>query len=251
MRNKKEIHRCFDEYGMLRVLDDGNKRYLSFASEDEQSCCLKTDPTHVQHEYSRAMLLVLLFCQPRRVLTLGLGAGVLNHCLHRHCPGLKQEIIELRQEVIDAAYRYFQFPRHRHIHVHCQEANTYLQTVPGKQVDILFTDLYTDQGLDEQQLQPDFIHACHARLKPNGWLVMNCWRDHRQHQQPLLAVLQHYFSDIRACTTQSGNWVILAGRQTHLASQRELKRQAKHLSQQLNCAMLPLLNRLETLQRPE
>ena len=57
----KELYRYYDEYGPLQVFDDGNKRYLSFGDGDEQSCQLKSDPLQLQHDYSRAMLLVLLF----------------------------------------------------------------------------------------------------------------------------------------------------------------------------------------------
>ena len=40
----REIHRRYDEFGPLLVFDDGNKRFLSFGTADEQSCQLKKNP---------------------------------------------------------------------------------------------------------------------------------------------------------------------------------------------------------------
>ena len=70
---EKEIYRSFDEYGLLRVFEDGNKRYLAFAEDDEQSCQLKSEPLLLQHDYTRAMLLVLLFTQPQNIMLFGAG----------------------------------------------------------------------------------------------------------------------------------------------------------------------------------
>jgi len=239
----KEIHRSYDEWGPIRVMDDGNKRYLAFGDTDEQSAWLKAEPTVPQHEYARAMLLVLLFCDPKRSLSLGLGAGALNSCLHANYPSLKQEVVELRSGVIDIAYKYFQFPRSKRIALHHMDAYEYLMTVEGKKVDLLFTDIYTEEGLDEQQLQPDFIHECHQRLKPNGWLVMNCWRDHRG--TATLECLKSLFADIRSCQTQSGNWIIYAGKQRNAETLKQLKVRARDLGQQLGFSFSTPLSKLK------
>lgn len=239
----KEIHRGYDEFGVIRVLDDGNKRYLSFGDVDEQSCCLKSEPHIPQHEYVRAMLLVLLFCEPKRCITLGLGAGSLTSCLHHHLPSLKQEVVELRAGVIDAAYKYFQLPRSKRLVLHHLDAQDFLQSVESKKADIIFSDIYGADGLDEQQLQPDFIHECYYRLKPGGWLVLNCWRDHQS--EATLALLRELFSDIRSCATQSGNWVIFAGNSIDTQSAKQLKAQARELSQRLGFSFSPSLSKLK------
>ncbi len=55
----KEISRSYDDYGPVIVMDDGNKRYMAFSENDEQSCLLKSEPYLLQHDYCRAMMLVL------------------------------------------------------------------------------------------------------------------------------------------------------------------------------------------------
>lgn len=239
----KEIFRGNDEYGAVHVFEDGVKRYLAFGPNDEQSCWLKTEPLVPQHEYSRAMLLVLLFCEPRQSLCLGLGAGVLNSCLHTHFPSLTQQVVELRPAVVDAAYRMFQLPRGKRLALHTMDAFEYLKSEEGRKVDIVFSDIYGADGLDEQQLSDAFLFHCHRRLKSDGWLVLNCWREHQGGDA--LARLSEYFSDIRTCTTQSGNWLIFAGRKPDTQNAKQLKTRARELGNRLGFNLAGHLARLK------
>lgn len=244
----KEIYRGYDEYGPVLVIDDGTKRYLSFGEGDEQSCWLKSEPHLPQLDYIRAMCLVLLLTEPKRIISLGLGAGTLNSCLHYHFPESVQQIVELRREVIDVAHRYFQLPRGKRIQTHHMDAKSYLDCVESKPADIIFSDIYDENGVDEQQHDPAYLHECYERLKPKGWLVLNCWKEHKG--ETLLTELSGLFDDIRTCTTQEGNWIVFAGKQSDTQTQKQLKQQAKLLSQKLGFALCPYLNRMNSLNEP-
>src|SRR5690606_41945503 len=90
----KEIHRGYDEFGAIRVFDDGNKLYLSFDSIHEQSCQHKAQPHRLTHEYTRAMLTPLAYHQPRHVTMLGLGGGSLLHSRHHCLPEILIQLVE-------------------------------------------------------------------------------------------------------------------------------------------------------------
>ena len=137
----REVFRAYDDYGPLLVFDDGNKRYLSFSELDEQSCQLKSNPIQLQHDYSQAMLLVLLFCQPGSMLLLGLGGGTLVTTLHHIVAGLSITAVELRPKVVDVAYRYFQLPRSKRISVVIDDAGEFISQSEAKKVDVLFSDI--------------------------------------------------------------------------------------------------------------
>jgi len=238
-----EIYRGYDEFGAVRVLDDGDKRYLAFGDQDEQSCCLRNEPLMPEHEYVRAMLLVLLFAEPKQVISLGLGAGALNTCLHGRFAGCKQQIAELRPEVVEVAYRFFQLPRGKRIQVHTQDALGFLRHVETRKADIIFSDIYGAEGLSDQQLGEEYLTLCAERLKPGGWLVMNLWREH---QGPdTLELLLQQFGTIYGCHTQSGNWIVFAAEDDHGQSQSQLEKRARVISQQLNFSLLPFLKRLK------
>lgn len=245
----REIYRTHDDEGVIRVLDDGNKRYLAFCEHYEQSCVLKADPALAQHDFVRAMLLSLLFCEPRRALLFGLGGGGLALALHRHVPALSVRVVELRPAVIDVAYRFFQLPRGKRLEVMTMDVGEYLAAPDAQPTDLICSDLYGADGLDLLQLEPWFLERCRELLRPGGWLVLNFWREH-QRERDTLAVLHRLFADVRAVTTNSGNWVVLAGTRPADASARELKLRAQALSLRLGFSLLPYLARLRPLASP-
>lgn len=242
----REIFRFHDEYGPLLVFDDGNKRYLSFGVNDEQSCQLKSNPFQLQHDYSQAMLLVLLFKQPGNMILFGLGGGTLATTLHQYLPGLKLRVVELRPQVVDVAYRYFQFPRGKRVTVFVEDASEFLEREDQAKTDVLFSDIYGEEGLDLQQTQPWFIEQCANLLKDDGWLVLNCWQQQRSDKE-LRAALKLHFEDVRACATAEGNWVVLAGKKTDNSSVAQLKSAAKTWSKVLGYSLSSSLSRLKPL----
>ncbi|MEH6557402.1 MAG: methyltransferase [Oceanicoccus sp.] len=239
----KELYRYHDEYGPLQVFDDGNKRYLSFGDGDEQSCQLKSEPLQLQHDYSRAMLLVLLFKEPRDMILFGLGGGTLATTMHEHLPALKLRVVELRSQVVDVAYRYFQFPRSERIDVFIEDASEFLDDMEHRKTDVLFSDMYGEEGLDLQQTQTWFIERCAQLLNDDGWLVLNYWQQHRG-DQDLMAALKVNFADVRMCATAEGNWVILAGKKADQTSSTQLKAAAKKWSKLLGYSLSASYSRL-------
>lgn len=244
----REIHRAHDDLGVVQVFDDGDMRYLTFGTDHQQSCALKSDPAYLSYDYTRAMLLPLLFeDNPRKGLILGLGAGSLATCLNRHCRQLKLTAVELRQTVIDAAYKYFQLPSGKKLNVVAANAADYLREHEPANFNIIFSDIYGPDGIDDLQLQERFIDQCLHSLTANGWLVLNCWKNHRN-DSDILPLLRDRFAYVGECNTQAGNWVILACRQAPRAGQNQLRERAKAWSQKLGFP-LPLA-RLQDKTRP-
>lgn len=244
--NIQTLHHSEDEFGTITVLDDGECRILAFAPNDEQSRCLKATPHVLQYEYTQAMLLVLLFCQPKRVLILGLGGGSLVTALHRHIPGIHITAVELRATVIDIAHRFFQMPRSKRLQIIQQDADDFLNNAEIRKVDVIFADLYHGDGVDHVQLRADFIARCAANIKEDGWLVMNCWTEQRE--DPLLRdALRAHFTDIRTVLTASKNWVIIAGKAPDFQTTRALKDTAEHLSASLGFPLIRSLMRSRAL----
>lgn len=65
-----------DEYGVIRVIESGDYRFLEFGDGVEQSCVFMPDPAWLEYDYTRSMLLGgLCHSQPRRALFLGSRAS--------------------------------------------------------------------------------------------------------------------------------------------------------------------------------
>ncbi|WP_298609150.1 methyltransferase domain-containing protein [uncultured Thiothrix sp.] len=243
----KISYQAQDEYGMVTVYDDGDCSILSFATNDEQSRCLKAAPHILQYDYTQAMLLVLLFCQPKRVLLLGLGGGSLATALHHAVKNIHITAVELRANVIEVAHRYFQLPRAKRLEVIQQNADDFLFNHQLRKVDVIFADLYDASGTAEVQLRADFIHRCADLLKEQGWLVLNCWQE-QQDDPYLRSALREHFADLRYVLTGSKNWVILAGKIANYDANNVLREAALHWSEKLEFSLNKHLSRLRYLE---
>lgn len=221
----KEIFRTEDELGPVQVFDDGLHRYLSFGEDDEQSCVLKAQPQVPQYDYIRAMLLPLLYRRPRDALLLGMGGGALATFLFRHYPSITLRAVELRPAVIEIAHGFFDLPRDPRLQTIAQDAGDFVRTAGHKPTDLLLVDLYDADGMDERYFQPWFIDICAELMTENGWLVINCWEDHREDHDTLGTITMH-FEEVYTCAVESGNWVILASKARTEIKQDRLLAQA-------------------------
>ena len=228
----REIHRRYDDLGVIQVFDDGNKRYLSFGTADEQSCQLLMRPEQPQHGYTRAMIAVLSMLDrpPQQALVLGTGGGMLARALHSYFPQLHCDAVDLRKAVIMVAHQYFGLPRDARLTTHVSPAQDFLQTCPQRHYDLLFSDLYLADGLDTGQLHESFIGLCEQALSENGWLVLNLWKEHRE-DGLFLPLLRSRFATVMHATTSDGNWIVWACRSSVSPDKQTLRNRSKELGQ--------------------
>ncbi|OBT06911.1 spermidine synthase [Shewanella sp. UCD-FRSSP16_17] len=233
MSDYQQLHHISDEIGPIYVLEDNECRILSFGDNDEQSKILKAQPHIPQHTYIQAMLAVLLFSQPKSAIILGLGGGGLIHALRRYDAAIKLTAVELRSPVIDIAKRFFQLPIGKKLNLVHQDGTEFLAEGNHKRVDIIFADMYIEQGVDEKQLTVEFIAHCHQSLKADGFLVLNCWKEHSK-SELLKQTLSMHFANVYATLTGGGNWVVYASKQPHSFGSAVNKQHVQQLSKQLD-----------------
>ena len=246
MSHQNLLHDSADELGPIRIFDDGQYRILSFAEGDEQSRIRLSTPHILQHEYTQAMMLPLLFCEPKRVCILGLGGGTMLNALHHTVPAVHITAVELRQEVMDAAEMYFKLPTGKRITLDVANAIDYMAEGLPKKVDLLMTDLYNTEGMDRAVLQASFIENCARNIKEDGWLALNCWID-QKNNQTLTDIIKKHFNDVRALDTGTGNWVIIAGKRKNQSNIKELKAAAQKLSDKMGFQLTKWQSRLSEI----
>src|SRR3990167_307490 len=134
-----------DAFGVIRVVEMGGYRFLEFGDSIEQSCVFTGDPSWLEYDYTRAMLLgALCHERPETALFLGLGAGNLTQACLKFLPLEDVEVIELRPEV----------PR---------LAMEYLGLADDPRLTIRIGDAL------------DLLENCKKKLNPGGWLIINQW----------------------------------------------------------------------------
>ncbi len=158
-----------DDFGVIRVVESGAFRYLEFGDEVEQSCVLTGDPSWLEYDYSRAMLVgALCHPRPRRALFLGFGAGSLTQACLKYLPLDEVEAIELRPSIPRLAREHLGLADDERLNLRIGDA---VQELAGcEPADLIFLDLYTDTGPAPAHIGWDFLGTCRERLRPGaGW----------------------------------------------------------------------------------
>lgn len=242
----KEIHRGYDEFGAIRVFDDGNKLYLSFDSIHEQSCQHKAQPHRLMHEYTRAMLTPLVYHQPRHVTMLGLGGGSLLHCLHHGFPEIRFQMVELRPDIVSIARQIFRIPEDERVDIQVNDAGLFLAEAPASCTDFLLCDIYHAEGMDAQQAQFRFIRHCHRLLTDDGWIAIN-YSHHSECPPEVLSFIAGHFSNIRICTVSSGNRILTASKRALVLNEKEALLRGKALNDLLGYPLTKYLKRAKKI----
>ncbi|MBF0559179.1 MAG: fused MFS/spermidine synthase [Nitrospirae bacterium] len=153
-------------------------------------------PNMLFEEYSRAMMVALLFMnEPGSVLLVGLGGCSLVNFLLDAFPRCSLDIVEIRQEVIDLACRFFLLPRERrHMRIIHAPGQDFVcrRDGPGG-YDLILVDAFDEGGPAAALLNKDFIAACRARLNANGIFAMNVWNRPSDNFSGLYASVQEVF----------------------------------------------------------
>ena len=234
-----EVH---DEYGVIKVMQVGDYRFLEFGDAIEQSCVFLPDPTWLEYDYTRAMFIgALCHEQPESALFLGLGAGTLTQACLRFLPLDDVEAIELRPDVPRLAMEFLGLDDDPRLYVRIGDAIELLES--AESADLIFVDLYTDTGPAVGHLAWRFLEGCQQRLNPGGWLVINQWAS--DDGKPLGAALlrglyhRHYWE----LPVKEGNVILIVpadlDQQLDTAA---LSRRAEALQAQLGYSLQPLID---------
>lgn len=197
-----------DEHGLIRIFERGDYRFLEFGMHIEQSCVFMPDPSWLEYDYTRAMLMfALAHPTPKTALFLGLGAGTLTTACLKFLPLTAANAIELRSEVVDFAKSHLALPDDPRLTIEVGDALSALDAQPP--ADLIFLDLYTDSGPSAGHSAWDFLGHCQNKLNPNGWLVINQWAINDgtpQNASTLRVRFKKYYWE---CLVESGNVVLL------------------------------------------
>lgn len=242
MREERLLAEVHDAFGVIRVLEVGDYRFLEFGEAVEQSCVFTADPSWLEYDYTRAMLVGALCHEaPESALFLGLGAGTLTQACMKFLPLDDVEVVELRPDVPRLAMEYLGLDDDPRLTVRIGDALELLPTT--ETADLIFVDLYTDTGPGVGHLAWRFLEDCQKRLNPGGWLVINQWAS--DDGRPLGAALlrglfhRHYWE----CPVKEGNVVlIIPADLDQRLDQAALRARAEALAPRLGYSLQPLLD---------
>lgn len=171
------IHARRDDWGLIEVVDVGEKRSLHFGTSVQQSRFRTGTDKKPGFYYERKMMFAAALHQKiSKLLILGIGGGTIARHLHQSLPEISIAAVERREAVIDIALEYFELPADERLQLYTADAEQFLTEQPSEW-DLIMVDLFDAIGVDETALKLSFLDLCYAQLSPRGVLVMNLWRD--------------------------------------------------------------------------
>ena len=93
--------------------------------------------------------------------------------IHHHLWQTRIDCVELSPPVVTAATGYFGFAPDERMRLTTGDALVALEAAPAHSYDVLFLDLFFDNGETPQHLlTDDFFRLCRSRLRPHVLLTM-------------------------------------------------------------------------------
>jgi spermidine synthase len=160
----------------VEVRERDGVRTLHLGSETIQSAMRVDAPHALELAYTRAMMAFLLFARsPQRILMIGLGGGSLSKFVYHRLPHATQKVIELSEDVITVARRYFFLPpEDARLSIEVGDGARYVGEC-REPIDALLIDAYDGRSLAAAFKVDAFYVAARAALSRNGVLAMNLW----------------------------------------------------------------------------
>lgn len=191
------IHKARDEFGMIEVIENRTLRKLHFDSPVEQSCIFRNAPMTLNFEYQQKIVALVNehfqeINQPQgyRILMLGMGGGTMAHHLYHALPDVQVTIVELRQIVIDVAYRFFQLPDVPEIESVQADAIVYVAELAQQclqdsahQFDCIMVDIFDAHGIPSELCDIGFHQQIQQCINPRGRVIYNLWNRLAQNRQ--------------------------------------------------------------------
>lgn len=198
----------------IRVLDNYFFRILKFNSSPYQTVINTSRPQKPSLPYIQA-LNFMAAQQPGHCLLLGLGGAGVAHALSPFLKTFDYKItaVEISQEVIAVAQKYFMIEKISNLTIIHADANHFVQESHSYPP---FKHILIDLS-DAERFPPDcnrelFFAQCKARLAKGGFLAINL--ANRNEQRPIFDMLKKQFSSplVAIPLKKCANMVIVAAK---------------------------------------
>lgn len=159
-------------YHRIRVVDQGLRRALYFDNRMQGYAPARPGVT-LELNYTDGLALSLAFApRARRVVVIGLGAGMVPTLLAGRAPEIETTSIEIDPEVVVVARKYFAFAPDANDRVLVGDGRRELdRQVDG--ADVILVDAYFSDSLPFHLVTKEFDELCARKLGPDGVVAVN------------------------------------------------------------------------------
>ena len=237
------IHKKNSLYTSIFVYKNESLVTLQFSKRNRASIQSQVDTDNLRNhmlEYTQMTYCGLLYKpEPKKVLVLGLGAGVIPRDIQYYFPQCQIDAVEIDPDIPPIAKKYFQFKENETLKVHVKDGRIFikkqLRKVPVPKYDIVILDAFNGDYIPFHLMTKEFLEETKGVLADDGVVIANVFSSNRLFDAELktfLAVFgkaQVFFGD------HSGNAMIAAGNtQTPVLSQDQADEIAAKLQEEHN-----------------
>ncbi len=164
------------QYFLVTVEEDGKGwRHMVFnPNKGSQGIWNPNTPDELISNYCRftSIFMPAIDHPPKRVLFIGLGAGIVPRFLRKQFPETVIDIVEIDGEIPDIAEKYFGFKKDAKMNITIGDGRDFINRTKEK-YDIVFIDAYTSTNIPFQLTTVEFYQKVHDALTPSGIMTAN------------------------------------------------------------------------------
>ena len=163
----------------IEISEEKGVRSLHFGSHWVQGAMRIARPWSLELEYTREMMLPLLFHAepwPATALQVGLGAASITRFLHRHRPKARVTVVEIVPEVVAAARQFFKLPEESaRLAIEIGDGHEFM-SISKRRFDLIVLDGFDENGRAGMLDTLPFYLNCRERLAAKGMMTVNLLR---------------------------------------------------------------------------
>lgn len=233
----------------IDIREEGGVRYLHFGTDWVQGAMRIRTPFALELAYTREMLTPLLLHDtpwPRRILSIGLGAGSLAKFIHRKLPETHHTIVEIEPRVAAIAQSCFKLPGpDERMDLHLEDGVAFVAQT-RETWDLVLLDAYDHDVKTGPFTSIEFYRQVKSILSDQGVLSINLFNRARRYESTTTRL--EYAFDQRAlnfASTDEGNFVGLAFNGERITvDEAALRERAETLKEETGLDLKPVIARL-------
>ena len=233
----------------IDIREEAGVRFLHFGTEWVQGAMRLRTPHALELPYTREMMAGLLMREapwPRRVLSIGLGAGSLAKFIHRQLPDAQHTVVEIEPRVLAIARQYFRFPADdERLQVHLEDGLVFMAQT-DERWDLILLDAYDHDVRPGPLNTISFYASLREHLSDTGLLSINLFNRSRRYDGTI-ARIDYAFAQraLAFASADKGNYIAFAAAgQPVDVSAAELRARAIALKAATGLDLRPTVNRL-------
>lgn len=179
------VHTEKSLYRNIVVYEEDDQRCMSFTRRNQtarQTCRSLDDPNQFVFSYTKMMMGALyLNPNPRKILIVGLGGGVLPTALAGMFPDAAIDIVEIDPAVVRVARQFFDFNPSQRVRVFEEDGRVFVKRAgkSGQRYDLVMLDAFDHEYIPEHLLTREFLLEVKTLLTADGVLVANTFSSSR------------------------------------------------------------------------